>query len=126
MKTQDPIRLQAGFYPDWWHKEYGISFDRKYYFDPETRIEARMAMDKALYERFGDVGMGDPNPKPKPMIFPENFAFIFIGCSSGSIPQPNLDKAPLIPVRRTIFTPNEKKQWRGRVPRSGGDPRQGI
>jgi len=25
-------------------------------------------MDKALHERFGDVGMGDPNPKPKPMI----------------------------------------------------------
>ena len=68
MKTQDPIRLQVGFYPDWWHKEYGISFDKGYYFDPETRIEARMAMDKALYERFGDVGMGDPNPKPKPII----------------------------------------------------------
>jgi uroporphyrinogen-III decarboxylase len=68
VKTQDPIRLQVGFYPDWWHKDYGISFDKSYYFDPETRIEARMAMDKALYERFGDVGMGDPNPKAKPMV----------------------------------------------------------
>jgi len=27
-----------------------------------------MAMDKALHERFGDVGLGDPNPKPKPII----------------------------------------------------------
>jgi len=68
MPARDSIPLGVGFYPDWWYKQYGISFDRKYYFDPETRIEARMAMDKALHERFGDVGLGDPNPKPKPII----------------------------------------------------------
>ena len=27
---------------------------------------------------------------------------------------------------RTLFTLNEIKQWRGRVPRSVGDPRQGA
>lgn len=53
---REHIRLQTGFYPDWFHKQYGISFDRKYYMDPETRVEARMAMDRALCERFGDVG----------------------------------------------------------------------
>jgi len=68
IETQDHIRLQVGFYPDWFYKNYGISFDRKYYFDPETRIEARMAIDKALYERFGDVGLGKANPTPTPLI----------------------------------------------------------
>jgi uroporphyrinogen-III decarboxylase len=68
MAPGNSIPLGAGFYPDWWHRHYGISFDRKYYFDPEARIEARLAMDKALHQRFGDVGMGDPNPRPKPMI----------------------------------------------------------
>ncbi len=68
MAAKDSIPLGAGFYPDWWHKQYGISFDKKYYFDPETRIDARMAMDKALHKRFGDVGLGDPNPKPKPIV----------------------------------------------------------
>ncbi|RJR46870.1 MAG: hypothetical protein C4576_10340 [Desulfobacteraceae bacterium] len=67
-QRQEHIRLQTGFYPDWFHKQYGISFDKKYYMDPETRIDARMAMDKALFERFGDVGLGDPNPQPKPLI----------------------------------------------------------
>ncbi|MEW6440228.1 MAG: uroporphyrinogen decarboxylase family protein [bacterium] len=62
------IPLGVGFYPDWWFRQYGLSFDRKYYMDPETRIEARMEMDRKLYERFGDVGMGDPNPKPRPFI----------------------------------------------------------
>jgi len=68
MQGEDHVPLQTGFYPDWFHKHYGISFGREYYFDPEVRIEARMAMDKALHERFGDVGLGDPNPRPKPVI----------------------------------------------------------
>jgi uroporphyrinogen-III decarboxylase len=67
-KGEGHIRLQTGFYPDWFHKQYGISFDRRYYFDPETRIEARMAMEKALHERFGDVGLGNPNPEPIPLV----------------------------------------------------------
>jgi uroporphyrinogen-III decarboxylase len=68
MTEQKHIRLGVGFYPDWWFNHYGISYDRNYYFDPETRIKARMEMDKRLFERFGDVGLGDPNPKPKPFI----------------------------------------------------------
>ena len=68
MARKEHIPLGVGFYPDWFYKHYGISFDEKYYFDPEARIEARMAIDKALYERFGDVGLGDPDPKPNPLI----------------------------------------------------------
>jgi methanogenic corrinoid protein MtbC1/uroporphyrinogen-III decarboxylase len=68
MAENDHIPLGVGFYPDWFHKHYGISFDRNYYFDPETRIEARMEIDKRLYDRFGDVGLGSPDPEPKPLI----------------------------------------------------------
>jgi methanogenic corrinoid protein MtbC1/uroporphyrinogen-III decarboxylase len=68
MARRDHINLGVGFYPDWFYQEYGIAFDEKYYFDPETRIEARMEMEKRLYERFGDVGLGNPNPDPKPLI----------------------------------------------------------
>jgi hypothetical protein len=46
------IPLGIGFYPDWFHKHYGISFNRKYYFDPEIRIETRMEMDKKLFLHF--------------------------------------------------------------------------
>jgi methanogenic corrinoid protein MtbC1/uroporphyrinogen-III decarboxylase len=62
------IPLGVGFYPDWFYNHYGISYDRKYYFDPETRIAARMEMEKRLHDRFGDVGLGNRNPKPRPLI----------------------------------------------------------
>ena len=65
---KDHIPLGVGFYPDWFNKHYGISFGREYYFDPEVRIQARMEMEKRLYERFGDVGLGNPDPEPKPLI----------------------------------------------------------
>jgi uroporphyrinogen-III decarboxylase len=68
MPAKDHVPLGVGFYPDWFWNHYSISFDRKYYFDPAARIEARMEMSKKLYERFGDVGLGDPNPKPVPLI----------------------------------------------------------
>ena len=65
---RDHIPLGVGFYPDWFNKHYDISFGREYYFDPEVRIEARMEIEKRLYERFGDVGLGNPDPEPKPLI----------------------------------------------------------
>ena len=68
MAENDHIPLGVGFYPDWFYKHYGISFDRNYYFDPETRVEARMEIEKRLYERFGEVGLGSPDPEPKPLI----------------------------------------------------------
>ena len=68
MTEKQHIRLGVGFYPDWWHKHYGFSFDREYYFDPEKRVRTRMEMEKKLYERFGDVGLGNPDPEPKPLI----------------------------------------------------------
>ena len=68
MTEKEHIPLGVGFYPDWFHKHYGISFGKEYYFDPEVRVAARMEIDKCLYERFGDVGLGDPDPKPKPLV----------------------------------------------------------
>ena len=68
MTEKEHIPLGVGFYPDWFYKQYGISFGRELYFDPEKRVAARMEIDKRLYEKFGDVGLGDPDPKPTPII----------------------------------------------------------
>lgn len=68
MTKKEHIPLGVGFYPDWWFQGYGISFGREYYFDVDYRVEAQAKMQNALYERFGDLGMGEPNPEPKPLV----------------------------------------------------------
>ena len=68
MGNKKHIPLGVGFYPDWWHKNYGISFGREYYFDADYRVDCQAMMQKKLYERFGDVGLGNKDPEPKPMI----------------------------------------------------------
>lgn len=68
MSDKRHIPLGVGFYPDWWKENYGISFGRDYYYDPDYRVEVGLKQQKALYERFGDVGMGQKDPAPRPLI----------------------------------------------------------
>ena len=49
-------------------KNYGVKFDEGYYTDLNRRIKTDIFIQRKLYERFGDLGMGDPNPEPIPVI----------------------------------------------------------
>lgn len=63
------IPLDVTFHPKWWHKNTGILFNRGFFFDnPHYRVEADMKMRRTLYERFGDLGLGEENPDPRPII----------------------------------------------------------
>lgn len=69
MTQKDHITLGVGFYPDWWKKTHDIIVgNREYYYDPDYRVEVGMAQQKALYEQFGHVGLGNPDPAPRPLI----------------------------------------------------------
>ncbi len=69
MAKKEHVPLGVGFYPDWWAANHGILVGtREYYYDPDYRVEVGMQQQRALYEQFGDVGLGDPNPDPKPLI----------------------------------------------------------
>lgn len=68
MAAKEHIPLGVGFYPDWWHKNYGLSFGREYYYNLDYRVQMQGQMQQALYERFGDVGMGQKDPQPRPLI----------------------------------------------------------
>ncbi|MBQ8640220.1 MAG: hypothetical protein IJ468_13775 [Lachnospiraceae bacterium] len=56
------------FHPSWWNKNCGVDFDRRFFDDPEYRIACDMKMRKTLYEKFGDYGIGEKNPAPRPII----------------------------------------------------------
>ncbi len=44
-------------------KHYGVKFDESYYTDLDRRIKTSIFIQRKLYERFRDLGMGDPNCK---------------------------------------------------------------
>ncbi len=68
MAAKRHIPLGVGFYPDWWKANYGITFGREYYYNPDYRVEVGLKQQKALYERFGEVGLGQADPQPRPLI----------------------------------------------------------
>ena len=69
------IPVELVFHPNWWFHEYGISFDRPFYFDKETRIRNDILMRRALHERFG---LGERDPQPRPVVGSMNVAGGFV------------------------------------------------
>ena len=62
------IPAKVGFYPNWWYKNYGISLNGKYYLDPDHRIAVLREQQKILHDRYGDMGMGNPDPPVDPFV----------------------------------------------------------
>lgn len=63
-----PLPVDIVFHPDWWHKNLGISFDESFFYDPQRRVEDEQKMEQLLYERFGDLGLGEDHDKMLPQI----------------------------------------------------------
>jgi hypothetical protein len=70
-----PVSVEVVFNPNWWFRNYGISFDQPFYFDRKARIKNDLAMRRALYERFG---IGEPNPDPRPVVGSQHVAGGFV------------------------------------------------
>ncbi len=56
------------FHPDWWYKNTGISFDKDFFYDPRRRVDDEQKMEQELFERFGDLGLGEDHDKKIPQI----------------------------------------------------------
>ena len=56
------------FHPSWWHKNAGISFDESFFYDPSRRVADEQKMEQLLYDRFGDLGLGEDHDKALPQI----------------------------------------------------------
>ena len=83
-KTFLPVEIV--FHPSWWNRHYGLTFDEAFFFDPIKRVESERLMRAALHRRFGDVGLGEADAAPRPVIGPVHLAAGFLpsavlGCS---------------------------------------------
>lgn len=72
------MRYNIVFHPSWWNQNVGIDFSERFWNDPKTRIEADQNMRRALYERFGAYGLGEANPKPRPLLGSDMLACGFL------------------------------------------------
>jgi hypothetical protein len=69
LRTNGTAMVDVMFDASWWSKFYGISFDESYVrAHPRYRAELEGKMRRALYERFGSVGLGSESDEPVPVI----------------------------------------------------------
>jgi len=54
--------------PEWWNKNENICFDRDFFFHPLKRVEEEQKMEKILYERWGQYGLGEQKAEVRPEI----------------------------------------------------------
>ena len=78
MTHRQLVPVDVIFHPDWWHTHYGLDFREPFHFDPQVRVESERIMRQALYDRFGDLGLGEANAQPRPVVGPVHLAIGFI------------------------------------------------
>jgi hypothetical protein len=61
-----PVRAPVivNFMPSWWAREYGLALGERLFLDPEHRARTVREMHRQAHDRFGDVGLGQPDPAP--------------------------------------------------------------
>ena len=67
MTAKSFLPFELVFNPNWWHRTAGIRFERPFYFDAATRVANDIVMRRVLHQRFGDIGLGEANPQPRPV-----------------------------------------------------------
>lgn len=67
-KKTRTIPYDISFLPSWWNKHTGVNFNLDFHYNADYRIESDVVMRKCLYEKFGDFGLGERRPKPRPII----------------------------------------------------------
>lgn len=62
------MRVDITFHPSWYRKYAGITVARRFFDDPEYRMEADVAMRRTLYDHFGHLGFGEQKPEKRPLL----------------------------------------------------------
>lgn len=120
MITPDTLLpVELVFNPNWWHQAAGISFDEPFYLDADTRIANDVLMRRVLHERYGDIGLGDANPQPRPVVGSMHVAGGFvipalmgarIRFESSAAPQPESTQWTIEQIE-AMHVPDWKNLW---------------
>ncbi|MHB1001576.1 MAG: uroporphyrinogen decarboxylase/cobalamine-independent methonine synthase family protein [Armatimonadota bacterium] len=89
------------FAATWFNKHFGADFSEKSWSDPVSRTERGRDIERSLFDKFSDVGIGSKAPQPVPMIeaYGNYFSPALFGCEI----KYNSNQAPAnIPLGHTI------------------------
>ena len=81
--------IVLNFGPAWWFAHYGMKFDQEFWQDPVARTERWREQKRLLYERFGELGLGEKDPRPHPIAgeaYGHRFMSAFWGCEIQYVP----------------------------------------
>jgi len=101
-----PLPVEIVFHPSWWHRHAGISFDEDFFYHPARRVEDERKMERVLYERFGDLGLGEDRDRDLAVIGPvHNAAGYLLSEMLGCRVEYQEDTPPqVIPVQGNDFS----------------------
>jgi hypothetical protein len=85
MRTFGRYRLGMGITYKLLHDRFGFQFGERYHRDLDYRIKTTMEIDRAVFEVYGEWGMGFENPFPRASIEPFGHRFMpaMYGCECG-------------------------------------------
>ena len=77
-----PFNLAVGFTVECLHDLFGFDFGERYHKDVPYRIRTTMEIDRAIFERYGALGLGYETPFPRITIQPFGHRFmpVMYGC----------------------------------------------
>jgi len=55
-------------HPSWWFHHEGITFDQDFFYHPKKRVDVERKMENALYDRWGEYGLGQEHDQDIPQI----------------------------------------------------------
>ncbi len=62
------MKYDITFHPSWWNENLGIRFTEEFFNDPVYRIDTDLKMRRLLFEKFGEWGIGEEHPEPRPLL----------------------------------------------------------
>lgn len=62
------LPVEIVFHPSWYHQHAGLTFDEDFFYHPLKRVESERKMEKILYEKFGEYGLGEDRDKDLPVV----------------------------------------------------------
>jgi hypothetical protein len=70
------FRLGLGFNFLFLNRTWGFDLGERFHKDPEYRVRTTMEIDRAVFDRYADLGLGYETPYPRPSVEPFGHRFV--------------------------------------------------